>query len=80
MDVAIEALGRAATFETAVESVVDGGKAVMVGIAPVGEKAGVEVTRVVRRNVSGMLVPRLCVYSTVLHATRGAGCTPDSRT
>jgi len=51
VDVAFEALGRPETFVQAVESVRDGGRAVMVGIAPVGATAPVEITRVVRRKI-----------------------------
>ncbi len=51
VDVAFEALGRPETFLQAVESVRDGGRAVMVGIAPVGVTAPVEITRVVRRKI-----------------------------
>lgn len=51
VDVAFEALGRPETFVQAVESVRDGGRAVMVGIAPVGVTAPVEITRVVRRKI-----------------------------
>eukprot|EP00475_Leptophrys_vorax_P041487 TRINITY_DN78237_c0_g1_i1.p1 TRINITY_DN78237_c0_g1~~TRINITY_DN78237_c0_g1_i1.p1 ORF type:complete len:176 (-),score=9.52 TRINITY_DN78237_c0_g1_i1:145-639(-) len=50
-DVAIEALGRPSTFLQALNSVRDGGKAVMVGIAPVGTTADVDITRIVRRNI-----------------------------
>lgn len=51
VDVAFEALGRPETFVQAVESVRDGGRAVMVGIAPAGVTAPVEITRVVRRKI-----------------------------
>ncbi|MDR5709925.1 MAG: zinc-binding dehydrogenase [Armatimonadota bacterium] len=51
VDVAFEALGRPETFVQAVESVRDGGRAVMVGIAPVGATAPVEITRLVRRKL-----------------------------
>lgn len=51
VDVAFEALGRPETFVQAVESVRDGGRAVIVGIAPVGATAPVEITRVVRRKI-----------------------------
>jgi Zn-dependent alcohol dehydrogenase len=51
VDVAFEALGRPETFVQAVESVRDGGRAVMVGIAPVGLTAPVEITRLVRRKI-----------------------------
>lgn len=51
VDVAFEALGRPETFVQAVEAVRDGGRAVMVGIAPAGGVAPVEITRVVRRKI-----------------------------
>ena len=51
VDVAFEALGRPATFLQAIESVRDGGRAVMVGIAPAGATAPVEITRLVRRKI-----------------------------
>jgi S-(hydroxymethyl)glutathione dehydrogenase/alcohol dehydrogenase len=51
VDVSFEALGRPATFETAVAVVGDGGRAVMVGIAPQGQAATVEITRLVRRKI-----------------------------
>lgn len=51
VDVAFEALGRPETFQQAVESVRDGGRAVVVGIAPAGVTAAVEMTRLVRRKI-----------------------------
>ena len=51
VDVAFEALGSAGTFATAVESVADGGRAVLVGIAPKGVTGSVEITRLVRRKL-----------------------------
>lgn len=51
VDIAVEALGRPETFATALESVRDGGRAVMVGIAPAGVTAPIEITRLVRRKV-----------------------------
>ncbi len=51
VDVAFEAIGRAETFVQAVAAVRDGGRAVMVGIAPAGVTAPVEITRLVRRAV-----------------------------
>lgn len=51
VDVAFEALGRPETFETAVQLVRDGGRAVMVGIAPAGVTAAVDITGLVRRKV-----------------------------
>jgi S-(hydroxymethyl)glutathione dehydrogenase/alcohol dehydrogenase len=50
-DVAFEALGRPETFLQAVEMLRDGGRMVAVGIAPVGERARVEITRLVRRGL-----------------------------
>lgn len=65
MDVVIEAIGNPITFELALSFVRDGGKAIMVGIAPLGSTGKVDITRVVRRNVSlavsctcfGLIVP-----------------------
>jgi succinate semialdehyde reductase (NADPH) len=51
VDVAFEAIGHPATFRQATEMVADGGRAVMVGIAPVGRTAEVEITRLVRRKL-----------------------------
>jgi len=51
VDIAVEALGRPETFKQCVDAVVDGGKAVMVGIAPAGVFAPVEITRLVRRQI-----------------------------
>lgn len=50
-DVAVEAIGRPQTFRQATEAVADGGRCVMVGIAPVGRTAEVEITRLVRRKL-----------------------------
>jgi succinate semialdehyde reductase (NADPH) len=50
-DVAFEAIGRPQTFRQATETVADGGRSVMVGIAPVGLTAEVEITRLVRRKL-----------------------------
>jgi S-(hydroxymethyl)glutathione dehydrogenase/alcohol dehydrogenase len=51
VDVAFEALGRPETVETAVAIVGDGGRAVLVGIAPKGQTASIEITRLVRRKI-----------------------------
>lgn len=51
VDVCVEALGRRETFLQAVQAVQDGGRAVMVGIAPAGMTADVEITRIVRRQI-----------------------------
>ena len=51
VDVAFEAIGRPETFRQTVEVVADGGRCVMVGIAPVGLTAEVEITRLVRRKL-----------------------------
>jgi S-(hydroxymethyl)glutathione dehydrogenase/alcohol dehydrogenase len=50
-DVVIEAIGNPDTFRQATEMVADGGRCVMVGIAPVGATADVEITRLVRRKI-----------------------------
>jgi S-(hydroxymethyl)glutathione dehydrogenase/alcohol dehydrogenase len=50
-DVAFEALGRPETFLNAVGMLGDGGRMVAIGIAPVGEVAPVEITRLVRRGL-----------------------------
>jgi len=52
VDVAFEALGRPETFTLAASIVRAGGRAVMVGIAPAGTTAPVEITPLVRRGVS----------------------------
>lgn len=51
-DICFEALGSKATFEQAIMSVRDGGKACYVGIADVRTKAEVPITHVVRRRIS----------------------------
>ncbi len=51
VDVAFEALGRAHTIATAIDVVDDGGRVVLVGIAPVGEHAHFDITRTVRRKL-----------------------------
>lgn len=50
-DVVVEAIGLPATFRQATEVVADGGRCVMVGIAPAGRTAEVEITRLVRRKI-----------------------------
>ena len=51
VDVAFEVLGRPETFVTAFECIRDGGRMVAVGIAPGRTTAGVEITRLVRREL-----------------------------
>ncbi len=51
VDIAFEALGRSDTFVQAIASLRDGGRAVMVGIAPGSTTAPVEITRLVRRKL-----------------------------
>jgi S-(hydroxymethyl)glutathione dehydrogenase/alcohol dehydrogenase len=51
VDVAFEALGRPETFLNALGMLRDGGRMVAIGIAPVGELAPVEITRLVRRGL-----------------------------
>jgi S-(hydroxymethyl)glutathione dehydrogenase/alcohol dehydrogenase len=50
-DVAFEALGRPETFLQALAMLRDGGRLVAVGIAPVDERAGIDITRLVRRGL-----------------------------
>ncbi|WP_349259136.1 zinc-binding dehydrogenase [Gaiella sp.] len=50
-DIAFEALGLEQTFVQAVEMLRDGGRMVAVGIAPVGMRAPIEITRIVRRSI-----------------------------
>lgn len=51
VDVAFEAFGSAATVRTAVDLVDDGGRVVLVGIAPAGVEAQINIAHVVRRKV-----------------------------
>lgn len=52
VDVAIEALGVPVTVQQAFNSVRDGGKVVLIGIAAAGVEANLEITRFVRRGVT----------------------------
>ena len=52
VDVAIEALGSPVTVRQAFESVRDGGKVALVGIAAAGVEAPLEITRFVRRGIT----------------------------
>lgn len=51
VDVAVEALGRPQTFMQCVQSVRDGGKAVMIGLTLAGAKGEVDINHLVRRQV-----------------------------
>lgn len=51
VDVAFEALGRPQTVNAAIRSVDEGGRAVLVGIAPAGVEAAFGITHVVRRKI-----------------------------
>ncbi|WP_067651111.1 zinc-binding dehydrogenase [Nocardia harenae] len=51
VDIAFEALGNAATFGTALDILDDGGRAVVVGIAPAGSTGAVDLARLVRRKL-----------------------------
>lgn len=51
VDVAVEALGRPQTFLQCVQSVKDGGKAVMIGLAQTGSVGEVDINRLVRRKI-----------------------------
>lgn len=50
-DVVIEALGSAATAKLAVDLADDGGRAVLAGVAPIGQTLDVDITKVVRRKI-----------------------------
>ena len=50
-DLVVEAIGNPGTFRQATEVVADGGRCVMVGIAPAGRTAEVEISRLVRRKL-----------------------------
>jgi succinate semialdehyde reductase (NADPH) len=50
-DLVLEAIGLPGTFRQATEMVADGGRCVMIGIAPAGRTAEVEITRLVRRKI-----------------------------
>ncbi|MCZ2824613.1 MULTISPECIES: zinc-binding dehydrogenase [unclassified Modestobacter] len=51
VDVSFEALGHPSTFATAVDVLDDGGRAVIVGIAPAGRTGEVDLARIVRRKL-----------------------------
>nr|XP_029121852.1 uncharacterized protein LOC105049779 isoform X3 [Elaeis guineensis] len=51
VDVAVEALGKPLTFMQCTKSVRDGGKAVMIGLAPTNAMGEVDITRLVRRQI-----------------------------
>jgi S-(hydroxymethyl)glutathione dehydrogenase/alcohol dehydrogenase len=51
VDVAIEALGRPETVVNAFMMTRDGGRTVVIGIAPGTTTAGIEITRLVRRGI-----------------------------
>ncbi|KAI4336496.1 hypothetical protein L6164_015018 [Bauhinia variegata] len=51
VDIAVEALGRPQTFSQCTQSVKDGGKAVMIGLAQSGAVGEVDINRLVRRKI-----------------------------
>lgn len=51
VDVAFEALGHPSTFATALDILDDGGRAVVVGIAPAGSPGEIDLARLVRRSL-----------------------------
>jgi threonine dehydrogenase-like Zn-dependent dehydrogenase len=57
VDVVVEALGNPVTFKQAVQSIRDGGRAVMVGLAAAGVTADVDISKLVRREVSSLPSP-----------------------
>ena len=50
-DIVVEAIGDPATFHQATEIAADGGRCVMIGLAPAGRLGDVEITRLVRRKL-----------------------------
>lgn len=62
VDIAVEALGRSQTFSQCVQSVRDGGKAVMIGLTLSGAKGEVDINHLVRRQVSFPSLP-VTLYS-----------------
>ncbi|XP_008449387.1 uncharacterized protein LOC103491279 [Cucumis melo] len=51
VDIAVEALGRPQTFMQCTQSVKDGGKAVMIGLAQAGSVGEIDINRLVRRKI-----------------------------
>ncbi|KAB5512260.1 hypothetical protein DKX38_029288 [Salix brachista] len=51
VDIAVEALGKPLTFSQCTQSVRDGGKAVMIGLAQAGAIEEIDINRLVRRKV-----------------------------
>jgi succinate semialdehyde reductase (NADPH) len=51
VDIAFEVLGRVETITQALDLVRDGGRVILVGIAPSGQAVPVEITRIVRREI-----------------------------
>lgn len=71
MDIAVEALGKPSTFNQAIMSVRDGGRAVMIGLAPFGVTSEVDITRLVRRQALLFSHPDSCSYFCKLHLLIG---------
>lgn len=61
VDVAVEALGKPQTFSQCVQSVRDGGKAVMIGLTLSGSKGEVDINHLVRRQVCAFVCRSLLV-------------------
>lgn len=59
MDIAVEALGRPQTFSQCVQSVQDGGKAVMIGLTLSGAKGEIDINHLVRRQVCVLILSAL---------------------
>lgn len=71
VDIAVEALGKPKTFLQCTQSVRDGGKAVMIGLAATGSLGEVDITRLVRRQVSFHIYEQIvcCVYVIIYFAS-----------
>ena len=54
VDIAVEALGKPQTFLQCVQSVKDGGKAVMIGLSQAGAVGEIDINRLVRRKVTAI--------------------------
>ena len=64
VDVAVEALGKPQTFAQCTQSVKDGGKAVMIGLAQAGSVGEMDINRLVRRKVRTLIYVGLLLLLT----------------
>lgn len=66
VDIAVEALGRPQTFMQCTQSVRDGGKAVMIGLAIAGSKGEIDINHLVRRQVRIFIYFQFLIYLLLL--------------